>query len=674
MSERSRPRPIAIDTDPGVDDALALMLALRSPELRVELVTTVGGNTGLRAATDNVRRMLALLDPAAPPRLVQGAARPRRGRSTAAPEVHGNDGLVGLSRVRDRGGRLLFPASRGPLPARGSAAEAIAATAREHGARLTVVALGPLTNIARALEADATAMRGIGRLIVMGGAVEAPGNVTPAAEFNFHVDAEAADRVLTSGMRITLVGLDVTRQVRLRWPVVRDALRDNESMLARAIRHLTRPVDANDGGLLLHDPLAMALAVDATLVRTRPLPIRVETKGEHTQGMSVADRRPIRGARSGGGDATADDPPHVDVAFEVDAARVLGLVAERILGAARPEERPADVVVVGSANTDLTVTARALPRPGETVTEGALHTGFGGKGANQAVAARRAGAEVAFVARMGTDAHAESYLKHLGAEGIDIGAISRDRRAASGVALIAVDEAGHNQIAVASGANSRLRPAHLRAGLRRIHMGSVVVAQLEVPIDTVEAAFRAARRVGATTMLNPAPVPSPAGSAPATASARAAPDRDPLVGLLPRTLVALTDVVVVNQVEAEQLAGRPVTGVVQARRAAATLIEHGFGAAVVTLGDRGAVWTDSAGSGRAAAPRVRAVDTVGAGDTFVGYLASGLARGVALADGVAEAVHAAALAVTRRGAQPGIPRRLEVARSVPAQARGSRSR
>ena len=186
-------------------------------------------------------------------------------------------------------------------------------------------------------------------------------------------------------------------------------------------------------------------------------------------------------------------------------------------------------------------------------------------------------------------------------------------------------------------------------------MGSVVVAQLEVPIDTVEAAFRAARRAGATTMLNPAPVPSSAGTIVAAASARAAPSEAPLCGLLPQTLVALTDVVVVNQVEAEQLAGLPVTGVVQARRAATALIEGGFGAAVVTLGDRGAVWTDAAGNGRAAAPRVKAVDTVGAGDTFVGYLASGLARGVALGESVAEAVHAAALAVTRRGAQSGIP-------------------
>ena len=453
MTGRADPRPVVIDTDSGIDDALATILALRSRELRVELVTTVGGNVGLRAATDNARRVLALLQPAEAPRLVAGAASALHGRLSSASGVHGDDGLAGLSRVRDPGGRLLFSASRGPLPVREGAAAAIVAKAREHRQELTIVALGPLTNLARALDADASAMLAVGRLIVMGGAIEVPGNVTAAAEFNFHADPEAADRVLASGMRITLVGLDVTRRVRLRWPVVRDALHGNESPLACAIRHMARPVDSNDGELLLHDPLAMALAVDSTLVRTRALPVRVETKGEHTRGMSVADRRRSEGAR-GDGDADAHgDEPLVDVAFEVDTARVLGLVAERVLGAARPEERPADVVVVGSANTDLTVTARSLPRPGETVTEGALHTGFGGKGANQAVAARRAGAEVAFVARMGTDSHAERYLEHLDAEGIDVGAISRDRRAASGVALIAVDAAGHNQIAVASGAN-----------------------------------------------------------------------------------------------------------------------------------------------------------------------------------------------------------------------------
>ena len=583
-------------------------------------------------------------------------------------------GWPGISRLRDRSGRLLFPANRGPVPCRESAAPAIVAKAREHGETLTIVALGPLTNLARALEVDAGAMRRVGRLIVMGGAIEAPGNVTAAAEFNFHVDPDAADRVLTSGMRITLVALDVTRQVRLHWPLVRDTLRGNRSPIARALRHFTRSLASSGGGMLLHDPVAMALAIDPGLVRTRPLPVRVETRGVHARGMSIADRRPPRATRQTGEDAIRGDAPLVDIAFEVDAARVLGMVAERVLGAERPTERHADVVVIGSANTDLTVAARTLPRPGETVTEGVLHTGFGGKGANQAVAARRAGAEVGFAARLGEDGHAERYLDHLRAEGIDTGAISRDRRAASGVALIVVDAAGHNQIAVASGANARLRPAHLKAGLRRVAAGSVVVAQLEVPIATVEAAFRAARRAGATTLLNPTPVPTCGTPTPSAGSAPAAPDHPPLDRGLPEALIALTDVVVVNEIEAEQLTGIPVAAVATARRTAAALVESGFEAAVVTLGERGAVWTHRAGAGHAAAPEVEAIDTVGAGDTFVGYLASGLARGVPLGESVAEAVHAAALAVTRRGAQSGIPRRSELARTAAARSRARRSR
>ena len=337
MIERSSPRPVVIDTDPGIDDALAIVLALRSPELRVELMTTVAGNAGLRAATDNARRLLALLDPDEPPLLARGAAKPIRGRLHTAPDVHGDDGLAGLSRVCDRRGRPLFPASRGPVPSRARAADAIAAKAREHDTALTIVALGPLTNIARALETDARAMRRVGRLIVMGGAIEGPGNVTAAAEFNFHVDPVAADRVLASGMRITLVGLDVTRRVRLRWPVVRDALRGDRSALARALRHFTRRWSSSAAGMPLHDPLATALAIDAGLAQTRPLSVRVETSGVFTRGMSVADRRPHRKARRrSGGDGAGGDTPLVDVAYDIDARRVLDLVAERVLRGGRP--------------------------------------------------------------------------------------------------------------------------------------------------------------------------------------------------------------------------------------------------------------------------------------------------------------------------------------------------
>ena len=662
MIEHLDARPLVIDTDPGIDDALAIVLALRSSELRVELMTTVAGNTGVRAATDNARRLLALLDPDEPPRLVRGAAGPLRGRLITAPNVHGEDGLAGLSNLLDRHGAALFPASDGPQPVGGTAADAIVAKAREHGEALTIAALGPLTNLARALDADAHAMRRVGRLIIMGGAIEEPGNVTAAAEFNFHVDPIAADRVLTSGMRITLVPLDVTRRVRLRWPLVRDALRGDRTPLARALRHFTRPRASSGAGMSLHDPLTIALAIDHGLVGTRALPMRVETRGVHTRGMSIADRRPDRAARPRTGEAASDNRvPLVDLCVDVDADRVLELVAHRVFGVGQPHSRSADVVVVGAANVDLTVVARTLPQPGETVNDGVLHSGFGGKGANQAVAARRAGAEVAFAARTGNDAHAVQYLAHLKAEGIDTSGVSRDTRAASGVALIAVDERGHNQITVAPGANSRLRPTHLHAAVRRIRTGGVVVAELEVPIATVEAAFRAARLAGATTLLNAAPIPSSANTEPGAASHR---DAAPTIRLLPETLVALTDLVVVNEIEAEQLSGLPVTGVVSARRVAKALVAGGFGVAVVTLGERGAVWSDGTSGGREAARKAKVVDTVGAGDTFVGYLACGLAHGVPLGESIAVAVRAATLAVTRRGAQPGIPRRAELTRAA----------
>ncbi len=617
------PRPLVVDTDPGVDDALALVLALRSPELRVELVTTVAGNVPIGAVTDNARRLLALLAGEASPRLVRGAARPLSGRLATAAHVHGEDGLAGLSHLRDGRGAPLYPSAAGPRPGRDAAA-AIVASAREHGEALTLVALGPLTNVARALDLDAAAMRGIGRVIVMGGAIAVPGNITAGAEFNFHVDPLAADRVLASGMRVTLVPLDVTRQVRLRWPAVRRALAGRRSLLARALRHVTRELAARREGLVLHDPLAMALAIDPALVASRALPVRVETAGAHARGMSIADRRGLpRGAVPA---------PTVDVALEVDAGQVLDLVSERVLTRGREARvapaRAADVVVVGSANTDYSVTGPALPRPGETVTDGTLHRGFGGKGANQAVAARRAGARVALAARLGDDEDGERYLAHLRAEGIDTAAVARDRRAASGVALIAVDTHGRNQIAVAPGANARLRPAHLPPAMRQVRAGGVVVAQLEVPLDTVEAAFRAARRAAARTLLNPAPYRP-----------------------LPQTLVALTDVVVANEVEAAELAGQPVRNVTSARRAAAALVARGFATALVTLGARGVAWHHGTKGGHVRAPEVEAVDTTGAGDSFVGSLAAGLARGEGLVACIEAAVQAAARAVTRAGAQ-----------------------
>ena len=627
-----RPLPVAIDTDPGIDDALALMLALGSPELSVELITTVAGNVPVGQATDNARRLLTLIAPAKVPPLAMGAAAPIERRLRTARNVHGSDGLGGMTALRSPAGAPRFPiAMPRALP---DAAGRLVALARRRGRALTVIALGPLTNIAVAIRRDPGAMKRIRRLVVMGGAVRDPGNVTPGAEFNIFVDPEAAQEVIESGIPITLVPLDATRQVRLNRDYLRRHLGTSRRPLASALRALTRERHAGAAGRAgfpMHDPLTVAAAIEPGLLRTEPLPLRIELHGAATLGMTVADRR---------GSARAEGAWRlVDVAAGVDAEAALDLFAERVLrpaAAARAGARPraAQVVVVGSANTDFIVSTPHLPGAGETVPGSPLLTAYGGKGANQAVAAARAGARVRFVAKLGDDDAGRHYLAHLRRSGLEVsGGI--ETALPSGVALITVDRRGQNQISVAPGANERLMPADLPspAALRG---ASVLVAQLETPIGTVEEALRRGREAGALTVLNAAPARP-----------------------LPRRFARLVDVLVANEGEARLLAGAR-SG--RLHEAVLALAGHGYPRIVVTLGRRGIVYRAAGTTRRLPALKVKALDATGAGDTFTGYLASALARGLALPDALAEANAAAALSVTRKGAQPAIPERREVIR------------
>ena len=304
---------------------------------------------------------------------------------------------------------------------------------------------------------------------------------------------------------------------------------------------------------------------------------------------------------------------------------------------------PSGVLVVGSANLDIVVPVERLPRPGETVAGGDRLEFWGGKGANQAVAAARAGGRVRLVCLTGSDPAGAAYRKRLAAEGIDRkGLLAAE--GPTGTALIVVDARGGNQIAVSPGANARLTPARLRGRLSLLDFGGAVLAQLEVPLATVREAFRHAKRRGAITILNPAPVPS----------------------ATPKELLALTDVLVPNESEAAGLLGR--TGSVRPAellRAARTLRALGPRAVVVTAGARGAIYFSDAERGWAKPPRgVRVVDTTGAGDAFCGALALRLAEGAGLADGVHFAVAAASLSVGRAGAQGGLPQRREIRRML----------
>lgn len=295
------------------------------------------------------------------------------------------------------------------------------------------------------------------------------------------------------------------------------------------------------------------------------------------------------------------------------------------------------ILVVGSANVDFTVAAARLPRAGETVTGGTLLVNRGGKGANQAVAARRLGAEVRFVACVGDDASGRSIRDALEREGIGVAGVSATGEAATGTALIVVDGDGRNQIAVAPGANWRLSVAMARGRADDLAWADVVMCQLETPLETVAWVLDEARRRGAVTMLNPAPV------------------RD---GAL--ELCRLADYLTPNEGEAERLSGVPVRDETSAAAAARALRERGVGTVVVTLGAAGALACAADGEVRVPAFEVSVVDTTAAGDAFNAGLAVALAEKRPLETALRFAAATGALACTRRGAQPALPERTEV--------------
>ena len=295
------------------------------------------------------------------------------------------------------------------------------------------------------------------------------------------------------------------------------------------------------------------------------------------------------------------------------------------------------VVVIGSTNTDMVVKAARIPAPGETILGGSFLMNPGGKGANQAVAAARLGGDVTFVAKVGDDLFGREARALFAKEGIGTEHVLTDVREPSGVALIMVDAKGENCIAVASGANGALRPADLEAARSEIEQAGVVLMQLETPVATVLCAARWAAAKGVPVVLNPAPACA-----------------------LPDELLTCLDMITPNESEAELLTGVKVADAASAARAAEALCAMGVKRVVITLGAKGA-FVYAAGEGVVVpAVKVDAVDTTAAGDVFNGALAVALTEGQPLAEAVRFASKAAAISVTRMGAQASAPYRNEV--------------
>ncbi len=290
------------------------------------------------------------------------------------------------------------------------------------------------------------------------------------------------------------------------------------------------------------------------------------------------------------------------------------------------------IVVVGSSNTDMVIQLDRIPRPGETILGGRFVMAAGGKGANQAVAAARAGGDVTFVARVGRDMFGDKAVAGFEKDRICVDHVLRDKASPSGVALIFVASDGENSIAVASGANGNLSPADVRRARQAIATASVLVMQLETPLPTVQAAAEIAAKAGVPVILNPAP---------------ACP--------LPDELLGLVSILTPNETEAELLTGIPVTDDATAEAAADRLRARGVKTVIITLGPRGAFVASEEFRGLVPGFEVQAVDSTAAGDVFNGALAVALAKEQPLAEAVRFASAAAAISVTRLARSPRPP-------------------
>ena len=322
------PRPVIIDTDPGTDDAMAILLALNSPELEVRAFTVVGGNVPPAQGLENALRLVSLAGRCDIP-IAAGAARPLAQRLITAEFVHGKNGM----------GDIELPASRCKVDGR-YAPDLIVEMVRAMPGQLTLVPVGPLTNIALAVLKDPGIVPLVKEVVIMGGSIT-EGNVTAAAEANIYNDPEAAQVVFQAGWKLTMVGLDVTHKTSFGKSHLERLARTHGTLndFATKVMSFLVALSAKFGeeGTPMHDPLAMGVAIDPSFVKTRRMRVDVETRGEFTRGATVGNRYNAVEHNELQGDRyvmTGIDrvEPNAQVAVEVDAERFMSFFIDRLAG------------------------------------------------------------------------------------------------------------------------------------------------------------------------------------------------------------------------------------------------------------------------------------------------------------------------------------------------------
>ncbi len=316
---------ILIDTDPGVDDALAILLALLSPELQIEALTTVCGNVPVAQGTENLLKILEVLDLAEFPLIAEGEAQPLVKPLVTAAHVHGDDGLGNISQLRNTDGHSVYPPADTHISST-SGVDLILEMVTRYPDELTLVALGPLTNIAKAIRKDSAKMRRLQKIVVMGGVFEGYGNVTTTAEFNIFVDPHAAQEVFQSNVPIDIAPLDATHQVVLTGERLHAELDERSDKIARFLKDATHACmefyrqHVGFWGFHIHDALPIGMLTHPEYFESVAADVQVETEGVLTNGVTVSDLRPER----------RSPHPNAQVCIQVSADAFLDHFFERL--------------------------------------------------------------------------------------------------------------------------------------------------------------------------------------------------------------------------------------------------------------------------------------------------------------------------------------------------------
>ena len=611
-------KQILIDADTGIDDSIAILFALKRPDVRVMGVTTGFGNTTARQAAENSLRLIRLAGAPYEVPVAVGATEPLAGNWKGPdPHIHGPNGIGGVE---------LPPSSQQPLEE--PAWAFIARMAREHPGELTLVTLARMTNLAKALEIEPDLPRLLKRVVFMGGTFHAPGNVSPVAEANIAGDPEAADRVFQAGFDLTMVGLDVTQKVRL--------TTDHVAILDKYAGEPAHCGLSEAGTALLLPVQPTPKQLSGPLPGPRPAG---HAGGGGSQCGDGADhprpggvRRQLLPGHGGGGSAGASHRGsrrlHLRGCGQPPGP---GRAAHHLYG--MREEKDMRVVNFGSLNIDYVYRVDHFVQPGETMSAQSLQIQCGGKGLNQSVALARAGVETWHAGLIGPEGH---FLKEtLDRAGVHTRFVE-ESAGSTGHAIIQVDSTGQNSILLHDGANGRLTPDFVTAVLDQFSAGDTVLLQNET--SCVEEIIHQAARRGMRTAMN------------------AAPANEKLVGLPLEALSWL----LVNEVEGAFLAGTEAPEAILDTLAA----RYPETTVVLTLGEQGAAAARGGWRAWGPARKTAVVDTTAAGDTFTGYFLRRALEGGTLEEALSLAAAASALAVSRPGAADAVPGYEEVLRTL----------